>query len=163
MAEQKTDPKNPYMFFDVTKIAAEFDPAKIMGNFQKSFGDLKLPGFDTSAIMETQRKNIEAMTTANRVALEGMQAMMRRQSEILQQAMQELTDTLKTYKADSKPEDVAATQIDQAKAAFEKAMANARELAEMSAKSNTEAAEAINKRFTESMDEFKDMLLKLKK
>ena len=49
------------------------------------------------------------------------------------------------------------------KDAVEKALANMRELAEMAGKSNTEAFDTIHKRFTESLDEVKTEVLKLKK
>ena len=53
---------NPFANFDLSK----FDITKILG-------DLKIPGFDPSALMTAQRKNIEALVAANKVSLEGMQ------------------------------------------------------------------------------------------
>ena len=44
--------------------------------------------------------------------------------------------------------------------AFEQALANARELAEMVSKSNTEAFAIINKRVTESLQELKALVVK---
>ncbi|GAB6052755.1 phasin family protein [Magnetospira thiophila] len=158
-----TDKTNPFFNFDMTKMMAEFDPTKMMGNFSKNFGDMKIPGLDPQAMMEAQRKNIEALTNANKVALEGMQAIVRRQAEILQQTMEEVSATISQMAAGGTPQEAAAKQIEQVKAAFEKALGNARELAEMSAKSNSEAAAAINKRFTESMDEIRQTLLAIKK
>ena len=49
-----------------------------------------------------------------------------------------------------------AKQAEILKKAFETALANVKELAEMGAKSNTEAMETINKRVTESLDEVRD-------
>jgi hypothetical protein len=48
-----------------------------------------------------------------------------------------------------------AKQAELARKAFEQALANARELAEMVSKSNTEAFAIINKRVTESLQELK--------
>ncbi|CCQ72286.1 phasin family protein [Magnetospira sp. QH-2] len=158
-----TKQTNPFFNFDMTKVMAEFDPTKMMSEFTKNFGDIKVPGLDPEAMMETQRKNFEALTSANKVALEGMQAVVRRQAEILQQTMDEMTSTLSGLAAGGTPQEAAAKQVEQVKGAFEKALTNARELAEMSAKSNAEAADAINKRFTESMDEVKQQLLAIKK
>src|SRR5262249_17219980 len=58
------------------------------------------------------------------------------------------------------PEDKAARQTELAKEAFERAIANMRELAEMVTKAQTEANEVITKRGTESLDEMKDLLAK---
>ena len=38
-------------------------------DFSKTMGDLKIPGFDVQAIMDAQRKNIEALTAANQTAV----------------------------------------------------------------------------------------------
>lgn len=43
-------------------------------DLSKVFGELRFPGFDVEAIMQTQRKNLEALTEANRLAVEGVQA-----------------------------------------------------------------------------------------
>ena len=46
----------PFFEMDVSKVLAEF----------------KLPGVDVDAILASQRKNIEAVTAANQLAIEGM-------------------------------------------------------------------------------------------
>ena len=54
-------------------------------DFSKVLGSLKLPGVDWQALLESQAKNIAALSAANHLAFEGMQAVARRQVEILQQ------------------------------------------------------------------------------
>ena len=49
----------------------------------------KIPGVDVSAIMESRRKDIEALVAANRQAYEGMQKLGQRQAEMLRDAMAE--------------------------------------------------------------------------
>jgi phasin family protein len=49
------------------------------------------------------------------------------------------------------------------KVAFEKALGDMKELAEMVARSNTDAADLLNKRFTASLDELKGAVQKAKK
>ena len=70
---------NPFMDQNFTEM---FDPRKYMDQFQ-------MPGLDNQGLMEAHRKNIEAVTEANRVAFEGAQAMARRQTEIVREAMDE--------------------------------------------------------------------------
>ncbi|MEZ5581750.1 MAG: hypothetical protein R3F37_02270 [Candidatus Competibacteraceae bacterium] len=73
MSEQQT-PFNPFANFDLGKFdLGQFDVSKMLGNLQ-------VPGFDINALMATQRKNLEALNTANKKAMESMQAIAKRQS-----------------------------------------------------------------------------------
>jgi phasin family protein len=136
---------------------ADFDFTKAM-DFSNFMAEWKVPGLDTKAMLDAQRKNIEAIAAANRVAIEGAQAVARRQAEILRQAMQETSKVMQDLASSGAPEEKLVKQADVARQAFEAAVANMRELAEMSAKSNSEAIEVVNKRVSESLDEIKDML-----
>ncbi len=139
MAKQ---PANPFLETDFTKIFSEF----------------RVPGFDSEALLATQRRNIEAVTTANHLAIEGVQAVMRRQTEILRQMVEESSSSLRELVTAGAPEKKIAQQTDVVKATFEKALANLRELTEMIAKSNTEAADILAKRVGESLTELKTAL-----
>ena len=68
------DYKNPFADMDV----------------QKMMGEFKLPNVDVDAVVAAQKKNIEALTSANQLAVEGMQAIARRQAEIMRQTVEEL-------------------------------------------------------------------------
>ncbi len=170
-AKKPTAQANPFAFdatkmfgdFDPTKLMGEFDPQKFMGDFQKAFSEYKIPGVDGNLIIESQKKNVEALAQANKVALEGMQAVFKRQAEILGQAMEEMQSTFKDISVAGEPQDKVAQQTDLVKDAVEKALSNMRELAEMAGKSNTEAFETIHTRFKDSLDEVKSEVLKLKK
>lgn len=137
----------PFMDMDLTKMMADF----------------KVPGVDVEALLASQRKNIEAVTAANQLAIEGMQAVLRRQAEIMRQTMEEATSMFTEAMSVGAPEDKVAKQADLIKTAFEKTLANMREMAEMVAKSNTEAAEVLSKRVSESLDELKGAVGKARK
>jgi phasin family protein len=139
--------KNPFLDFD-------------MQNMQKMMADMKLPGFDWEAIMAANRKNAEAFAQANQLAAEGVQAILRRQAEILKGSMEEANRTLKTMMGDGTPEDRLVRQAEVMKSAFEQAVANFRELTEMATKSNAEAFNVVNKRVSESLEELKGVLAK---
>ena len=139
-------PTNPFLENDFTKIFSEF----------------KVPGFDVQSLIATQRRNIEAVSHANQLAVEGVQAVMRRQGEILRQMVEESTNSLKDMMAAGAPEAKIAQQTELVKTAFEKALANLRELTEMVAKSNTEAADVLTKRIGESLTELKTSLQRTK-
>ena len=149
--------------FDATKIMADFDPSKMMNEFNKAVTDMKVPAVDAAPLMEAQRKNLEALAEANKLALEGVQAVFKRQAEILQKTIDEVQGNLKDVSASGSPQDAVVMQADLVKGAFENALGNMRELAEMVSKSNTEAFDTVNKRFGESLEELKAQVLKLKK
>ncbi|MBK8209674.1 MAG: phasin family protein [Rhodospirillales bacterium] len=152
----------PEAFFDVSKLMKEFDPTKMVGELSNMLKQYKLPGVDVDSIVASQKKNLEALTSANRVAIEGMQAVVKRQAEILQQTMNEASKAVDALSKAGSPPDVAAKQAELTKDAFERALANMRELAEMVSKSNQEATSTINSRISASLDEMKEVALKLK-
>ncbi len=147
---------------DFTKMIKDFDPTKMTDQFSKLLKNYKLPGVDMDAIVANQRKNVEALTSANRVTLEGVQAVIKRQVEIVQETMNEASKAYESVSKAGSPTEAAAKQVELVKEAFERALSNARELAEMVSKAQQEATNAINSRIAESLDEYKDIVLKLK-
>ena len=143
-------------FADFTKFTEQFT-----GQFTGQFpGQFKVPDVDTEALLDSQRKNIEAFSAANRIALEGAQAVTQRQVEILRQVMEESAALVKQMTSAGKPEDKMAEQAELLKQTYEQSVANFRELTEMGAKSNGEAVEVLNKRMAEGLDELKVALKK---
>lgn len=138
-------------FMDFTKFA----------DFTKFTEQFKVPAVDTQALLDSQRKNIEAFNAANRIAFEGAQAVTQRQVEILRQLMEESAAVVKQLTAAGKPEDKLAEQAELLKHTYEQSVANFRELTEMGAKSNGEAVEVLSRRVTESLDELKTALKKV--
>src|ERR1700694_6107676 len=55
----------------------------------------KLPGIDIAAIVESQRKDMEALAEANRQAYEGIKALAQRRNEILKAALVEWQEAMK--------------------------------------------------------------------
>ena len=113
-------------------------------DFTKMMADYKVPGMDMDALMAAQRKNMEALSQANRLAYEGMQAVATRQAEILRQSMEEDDDGDARHDAAGAPEDKVAQQAEVMRAQFEEDARQHARAVEMVAKSNTEAAEVIN-------------------
>jgi len=147
---------------DFTKMMKDFDATKMVEEFSKMLKQYKLPGVDMDSLVASQKKNLEALTGANRVAFEGLQAIAKRQGEILQETMNETSKAMDQLSKAGSPQEVAAQQAQIAKSAFERALANMRELAEMVSKANQEATSTINSRISATLDEIKDMALKLK-
>ena len=133
--------KNPF---------ADFDFNQIMGEF-------KVPNVDVDAMVATQKKNIDALTNANQLAIEGMQAVALRQAEIIRETVEMAQAQMGQVNVSGNPEEAVAQQTELLKASIERAVNNARELSEMVAKSNAEAFDIVNQRVTESLDEIKDL------
>jgi len=146
-----------------TKQAAQafdFDISKF--DMSKYLGDFKVPGVDVETLVASQRKNIEALTQANKLAFEGIQALFKRQVEIARSSIEESASAARHLVEAGTPQEKAVRQTELTKEAFEQALANARELSEIVAKSNAEAFEALNKRFFQILDEVKDGISKSK-
>jgi phasin family protein len=141
-------------YMDVSKF---MDVSKMM-EMPKSFQDFKVPGIDMDAMMQAQRKNMQAFAAANQMAMEGMQAVMRRQGEIMRQGMEESSAMLNGVIASASPEDKVAKQAEMTKSVFDRAVGNAKELAEMLTKTNYEAMEVISTRVGESLEELRGMM-----
>jgi phasin family protein len=130
---------------------------KLETDLMRMMADFRLPMMpDMEALAAAQRRNLEAISQANRVALEGAQMLARRHMEILQQGMSELTSSMQQLSSQD-PKTSAARQAEMMKSAYEKAVANMRELAELIQKSSDEALGVLNRRFTEAMDEVRTL------
>ena len=148
--------------FDMSKFMKDFDPTKMTEQFTQMMKDYKLPGVDVDALVASQRKNVEALTSANRTVFEGLQAIAKRQAEILQETMNETTKAVDSLAKSSSPTEAAAKQAELTKEAFERALSNMREVAEMATKANDEVASTINGRISATLDEVRDMAMKMK-
>lgn len=128
-------------------------------DYMKIFADLKLPAMpDLQGLMDAHRRNLETLSAANRVALEGAQAVGRRHMEIVQQTLQELGENVRQLASPDAPQAKAARQAELLKRSYETAVANMRELRDLIQKSNGEALELLNRRFVESLDEAKSLI-----
>jgi len=126
----------------------------------KAFAGFSFPGFDVDSILAAQRKNLEAFTQANQFAVEGIQALAKRQVEIVSAAIEEASTALRDLTAPGAPEEKIAKNAELAKTSYEKALSATRELAELIAKTNEQAFGVLNRRFTEGFEEVKTFAVK---
>lgn len=130
--------KNPFDF-DFTKIAGEF----------------KFPVVNVETVVETGRKNFAALTTVSTAAVESMKTIAQRQGDMVRAAMEDFSKHGSEVLAAASIEEKAAKQIDFAKKSYDLAIANTKELADLVAKSQAEAFEALNARVAELTEEVK--------
>jgi phasin family protein len=124
--------------------------------FTRLFANMKMPAApDMDAFMAASRRNMETITAANRVALEGAQAVAKRHMEIMQQGMAEMTEAMRSMALPDDPQAKAARQAELLKQAYEHAVANMKELSDLIQRSTAEAIGLLNQRFAEAMDEVK--------
>ncbi len=125
----------------------------------RMLSEFRLPAMpDLDGLAQAQRRNLEALSAANKVALEGAQAVARRHMEILQASMAEMTDAMRAMGTTESPQARTAKQAELLKTAYERAVANMKEVADLIQNSNSEALGVLNRRFTEALDEMKTLM-----
>jgi phasin family protein len=139
---------------DFTQLQQDY--SRYFGDFSKMFANGKFP-FDLEAAMTFQRKNLEALTQVNQAALESVQSLAKRQSEIAREAVETYSKLAKEIGAVS-VEDRFAKQTQAAKEIFEQAVSNLNELRDIAQKSQDKVTTLISKRVSDNLDEVKSAL-----
>jgi phasin family protein len=145
-------------FPDFSQLYADYN--RYFGDFSKLWQNGKTPLFDVEGFVASQRKNVEALTAANQLAFEGVQALVRRQAEIVRENVEELTKITRELTAAGSPEDKLVKQTQLAKEAFENALGHVRELTGLVQKSSSQAVEVLSKRVADNLDEVKAAISK---
>jgi phasin family protein len=152
---------NPYAGSDTAFTGAMSQAKNAAEEFARMFSELKMPAIpDAEAVLTAHRRNFEALSAANRIALEGAQTVAKRHMEIMQQTMAELSDSLRSLSSAEAPSAKAARQTELLKRAYERTVSNTKELSDLIQRSNGEALGLLNKRFAEAMDEVKQLMAK---
>jgi phasin family protein len=127
------------------RISIMTTPAHSVIDFSKLIEQVKLPGFDMASVVETQRKNIEALTEANQLAYEGMQALMQKQTEMFNERVKTIQAAVQKGNTGN-PVEALSQQGEFVQQTFQKIFDDMRELAEMAQKSQAETLAAISRR-----------------
>ncbi|GAB4121286.1 MAG: hypothetical protein Kow00104_04740 [Rhodothalassiaceae bacterium] len=115
----------------------------------------KAPNFDFNAVLEAQRKNLEAVMEANRVAFEGFKTATEKQVASVRKTFDEAQGSAAELLNGKTPEVNAAKQIELAQGFVKAQIETMREVAELTAAASRDAFAVIQKRFAEGMDELK--------
>jgi phasin family protein len=129
-------------------------PQQLMSEFTKLFDQFKLPGIDLNAVLESRRKDIDALAAANRTALEGAQSLAQKQIDVLRTTIDEVQSMLKQSKDTTAP--AAAREL--VNQAVQRAFTNMRELADVAYRSQSEAAAVVSRRVQENIEELKTLV-----
>ena len=135
-----------------------FNPTRMLDDFSKMMQQYKVPGIDMAAIMEARRKDFEALTTANKTALEGMQALGEKQAEMWRTTLTELQSLIQHAAQSGVKAESPLKNGELVQKAFHGAVANMRELAETGSRAQADSFAVINKRVQENMQELTKLL-----
>jgi phasin family protein len=116
-------------------------------DIKKLIEKFQLPSVDIDALIDWQRRDMEALTEANRQASEGLKALVERRNEILRETLAEWQAAVK----DATSAEAISKRAEAAKQGVQKAMANFRELSEMETQSRNNAWKIVQERMQENM------------
>ena len=105
-------------------------------DFAKLIESCQISGVDMMSLIDTEKKNIDALIEVNRSAYDGWRNLMAQQAEVFQ-------ETMKAIAAEAGDESVAGRRTEIARQGFEKALANMRQLAETATESQKQTMEIL--------------------
>jgi len=140
------------------KSLMDMDVTAGMEQILNKLAQLQVPGVDMDALVASQRDNLEALTKANKAAMEGMKGVGEWQMKILSKTIDEISSATREMAQVRSPQGIVVEQTELAKRAFEAAVTNMRELADILNKANEDATRTIVDRVPESLDEIKEVL-----
>ena len=117
--------------------------------------DLGLPKVDVDKLVETHRKNFEALTQTALVASDGMKSVAAKQKEMVESAFREALDMARNFKPSGNPQEILAKQGEVARNALDAAIDHTRQIADQVAKSNAEALKIASDRIVASIAELR--------
>ena len=129
----------------------------------RKFGsDLGLPKVDVDKLIESHKKNIDALSQSATVAAQGAQSVAQKQREIFEAGLDEATKLARGYQPLGKLQDNLALQTEFAKKVFEIAVKGAQESTTTARQSTSEAVKIIQDRLKESFDEMRSSVNRTK-
>ncbi|MBX3569708.1 MAG: TIGR01841 family phasin [Rhizobiaceae bacterium] len=121
-----------------------------------AFGrNLKIPSVDVDAVVEHNRRNLEALQKSVTASATGANEAMARHRDMLQAQMREIGDMAQNYRMGSAPHEAFEQHAAAVRKSFETAVKNAGEVAQIMQKSSAESVEILRQRIRESMDEIR--------
>lgn len=129
-------------------------------DFSKFFEGYNASPIDMKTFLETQRKNLQAVSEAQQSALEGIQAIAQRQTELISQFVEDNSSIAKQALSEGTPEEKIAQNADIFKSTYERNVNSLQEMSELIGESNQKATGILNKRVSASVNELKSAIKK---
>jgi phasin family protein len=122
----------------------------------RQFGsDLGLPKVDVDKLVETHRKNFEALTQTALVASDGLKSLATKQKEMVESAFREALEMARNFKPSGDPQQILAKQGELARKAFDAAIDHTKQIADQVSKSQAEALKIATDRIVASIAELR--------
>ncbi|MEM7024889.1 MAG: phasin family protein [Pseudomonadota bacterium] len=118
---------------------------------------LPFVAIDTETLIAAQQRNIDAFASAGQIVVDGVKTIAQRQGEMMQTSVEQFV-TAGQSAMTGKPADLQPTeQFAKAKAQYEVAVNNAKELAEIAMKAQGEAVAVLSKCVMANIDDMKSL------
>ena len=138
--------------------AAQFQDAvsQTLQGAAERLQSLNLTG-TAASLMENGRKDIEALVEANKRSYQGLQTVVQRQTEMLRESITNWQSTVSGMQGQDMSANLA--KLDEmGKSAFQQALNDLRELAEVAAKSQSEAFDIVRQRIQDNVEQVSQLL-----
>ncbi len=147
--------------FDFEELMKQFDPTKMVQQFQEIIENSPFNQFNSTELMESQKNAAKSIAKANETVMSGVQALMTRQTEMMQQAMADAASAAENLTR-SKGSEGSTEQSALIEAAMQKSMENFEEVADMIGNIYTDISEQVEQRMEQSVKELNDVIAKSK-
>jgi phasin family protein len=131
------------------------DTTSYLDMLRKFGSDLGLPKLNVDELLQTQKKNIDALSESAKVAAQGAQSVAQKQREILEAGLREATTLARQYKPLGQVHENIALQTEFARKVFEITVQGAQESASTARQSTAEAVKIIQDRVKEGLEEIR--------
>lgn len=122
----------------------------------KKFAEMK-PKVDKKAIMESHKKNLEALNEASRMATKVMKSVAELQSQYVKKTFEDMNAMMKeSMNANAKKNDLQ-KQTAQMQEQWQKAMEHGNDVSKVMTKHNQDMYKKMSKHFSDSMDNLRSM------
>lgn len=127
----------------------------------RKFGEqLKIPSFEMGKIVEHQQKNLDAMARSWQALAGGAQDIAKKQYEVFEATIKDLTDMAQAYKPGGMPHEAMGKHAEFVRKGIEAAISNTHDIARLTQKSAGEAIDIVHDRMKESFEEIRAALEK---
>jgi phasin family protein len=130
--------------------------SNLFAEYTKLITQFKLPGLDIASVLESRRKDIEALAEANMTALAGVQQLGQKQIDIVRSSMTELQSLVTRLRTPGSESAAATGEGVQKK--LQKAFVDMQELADAAYRAQTDSIAVVTKRFAEHVEELKALV-----
>ncbi|MGI4775549.1 MAG: phasin family protein [Janthinobacterium lividum] len=107
---------------------------------------------DLSSLTEAAKKSAQTMTSANQLAAESLQSVVKRTTEVYQNNASEMLNVIKDTSSLSNPEQARIRQEQYIKSCLSSSISNAKEIVDIISKSSMEIFDVIGHSVTENID-----------